>query len=122
MFDAGFLEMLVIAVIVLVIIGPERLPSIARKMGKWVAKARMIVNTTKADIERELHADEMRNMLIMQEEKIRNLQASVENSLNNVDSSIKKEVADAEALINADNKKEEQKNIESGKKNDANSE
>ena len=103
MFDAGFLELVVIGVIALVIVGPERLPGIARKVGRWVAKARAIVNTTKSDIERELRTDEMRNMLIMQEEKIRNLQSSVENSVNaagkQLDEAIKTEVADVENLV-----------------------
>jgi len=105
MFEAGFLEMLVIGVLALVIVGPERLPGIARKVGKWVAKARALVNTTKTDIERELRADEMRNMLVMQEEKIRNLQNSFDTSVNTagqqLDETIKKEVADAESLISS---------------------
>ena len=103
MFDAGFLELVVIGVVALVIVGPERLPGIARKVGKWIAKARALVNTTKSDIERELRTDEMRNMLIMQEEKIRNLQSSVESSISTagqqLDDKIKTEVADAEHLI-----------------------
>lgn len=120
--------MVVIAVIALVIVGPERLPGIARKMGKWVAKARALVNTTKSDIERELRADELRNMLIMQEEKIRNLQSSVENSVNTaaqkLDSTVKDEISEAEALLNSD---VDSGNInpkikDSGKKNDADSE
>jgi len=105
MFEASFLEMLVIGVLALVIVGPERLPGIARKVGKWVAKARALVNTTKTDIERELRADEMRNMLVMQEEKIRNLQNSFDTSVNTagqqLDETIKKEVADAESLISS---------------------
>jgi sec-independent protein translocase protein TatB len=103
MFDAGFLEMLVIGVIALVIVGPERLPGIARKVGKWIAKARALVNTTKSDIERELRTDELRNMLIMQEEKIRNLQSSVENTVNNtsqqVEQRVKEELAETETLL-----------------------
>lgn len=103
MFDAGFLEMIVIGVLALVIVGPERLPGIARKVGKWVAKARALVNTTKTDIERELRTDEMRNMLVMQEEKIRNLQSSFDTTVSTagqqLDDSIKKEVAEAENLI-----------------------
>ena len=103
MFDAGFLEMLVIGVLALVIVGPERLPGIARKAGKWIAKARALVNTTKTDIERELRTDEMRNMLVMQEEKIRNLQDSFDSSVNSageqLNETINKEVTDAENLI-----------------------
>lgn len=110
MFDAGFLELIVVGVIALVIVGPERLPGIARKVGKWVAKARALVNTTKSDIEREFRTDEMRNMLVMQEEKIRNLQTSVESSINTtgqrLGEKMKTEVADAEHLISSDSKSE----------------
>jgi len=105
MFDAGFLEMLVIGVLALVIVGPERLPGIARKVGSWLGKARALVNTTKADIERELRTDEMRNMLIMQEEKIRDLQTSVENSVNTASQQLKDrvndEISETETLLKA---------------------
>ena len=103
MFDAGFLEMIVIAIMALVIVGPERLPGIARKVGRWLAKARALVNTTKSEIERELRTDEMRNMLIMQEEKIRDLQNSVQNSVEdvsqNLNKHVKDEIAETEALL-----------------------
>ena len=119
MFDAGFLEMLVIGVLALVIVGPERLPGIARKAGKWIAKARALVNTTKTDIERELRTDEMRNMLVMQEEKIRNLQSSFDSSVNTagqqLNETINKEVTDAENLISPKLDKIKQ----SSEKNDA---
>ena len=121
MFDAGFLEMLVIAVLALVIVGPERLPGIARKVGKWVAKARALVNSTKSDIEREFRADEMRNMLIMQEEKIRNLQSSFDQSVDTagqqLNETINKEVTEAENLIAP----KENKTKHSSKKNEASS-
>lgn len=73
MFDAGFLEMLLIGVIALLVVGPERLPGIARKVGRFVGKARRFVASTRADIERELRTEEMRDMLGKQEEEIREL-------------------------------------------------
>jgi sec-independent protein translocase protein TatB len=94
MFDAGFLEIIVIAVIALVIVGPERLPSIARKVGGWLGKARALVNSTRSEIERELRTDEMRNMLIMQEEKIRDLQNSVQDSVDSASQHLNKQVTD----------------------------
>lgn len=99
MFDAGFLEMLVIGVIALVVVGPERLPGIARKVGKWVGKARVLVKNTRSDIEKEIRADEMRNMLIMQEEKIRSLQNSFERSVKDAEDKTQNAVDDASSQL-----------------------
>jgi len=57
MFDIGFAELLVIAVVALLVIGPERLPRVARTAGMWVGRARRFVSTVKADIDRELAAE-----------------------------------------------------------------
>lgn len=73
MFESSFFEMLVIGVIALLVIGPERLPGIARKAGRLVVKARAFVATTRNDIERELRTEEMRSILSKQEEEIRSL-------------------------------------------------
>ena len=53
MFDFGFSEMLVIGVIALVVLGPERLPVVARTAGEWVGKAQRFVAQVKSDIDRE---------------------------------------------------------------------
>lgn len=73
MFDSGFLEMLLIGVIALLVIGPERLPGIAAKAGKMVGKARAFVASTRSDIEREFQAEEMRSLLKKQEGEISEL-------------------------------------------------
>lgn len=73
MFDAGFLEMLLIGVIALLVIGPDRLPGIASKVGRWIGKARAFVANTRSDIERELRTEEMRQLLNKQESEIREL-------------------------------------------------
>lgn len=80
MFESGFLEMLLIGVIALLVVGPERLPRIARKAGEWLGKIRRFIASSKQDLERELRTEEMRNMLIMQEEKIRELQDSIKQT------------------------------------------
>lgn len=92
MFEAGFLEMLLIGVIGLLVVGPERLPKVARQIGTWIGKLRRFVSTTKQDLERELHADEMRNMLIMQEEKIRELQDSIKENTNSIKQELSQDV------------------------------
>lgn len=73
MFESSFLEMLVIGIVALLVIGPERLPTVARTVGRWIGKVRRFVATTRADLERELHTDELRDMLYKQEEELRNL-------------------------------------------------
>ncbi|HPE60517.1 MAG: twin-arginine translocase subunit TatB [Thiothrix sp.] len=73
MFESSFLEMLVVGIVALLVIGPERLPEIAAKAGRMVAKARAFVANTRQDIERELQTEEMRRLLNKQEEEIREL-------------------------------------------------
>jgi sec-independent protein translocase protein TatB len=63
MFDIGFWELILIAVVALVVIGPERLPGLARTAGMWIGKARRFLGSVRADIERELKADELRRIL-----------------------------------------------------------
>ena len=54
MFDVGFSELLVIAVVALLVLGPERLPKAARFAGLWVRRARAQWNSVKAEFERDL--------------------------------------------------------------------
>jgi sec-independent protein translocase protein TatB len=68
MFDIGFSELLVIAVVALLVIGPEKLPRVARTAGLWAGRARRFVASVKADIDRELAADELKKTLAKQAE------------------------------------------------------
>lgn len=63
MFDIGFWELTLIAVVALLVIGPERLPEVARKAGMWVGRMRRFVTNVKADIDRELRQEELRKAL-----------------------------------------------------------
>ncbi|HEY7841592.1 MAG TPA: Sec-independent protein translocase protein TatB [Gammaproteobacteria bacterium] len=57
MFDIGFWELVVIAVIALLVVGPERLPELVRETGRWVRAARRFVTDTRYQIEREFELD-----------------------------------------------------------------
>jgi sec-independent protein translocase protein TatB len=60
MFDVGFSELLIIAVVALLVLGPERLPKAARFAGLWVRRARAQWYSVKAELERELAAEDMK--------------------------------------------------------------
>jgi sec-independent protein translocase protein TatB len=60
MFDIGFSELLIIAVVALLVLGPERLPRAARLAGLWVRRARAQWYSVQADLERELAAEEFK--------------------------------------------------------------
>lgn len=63
MFDIGFTELLLVAVVALVVLGPERLPKAARFAGLWVRRARAQWYSVKSELERELAADELKRSL-----------------------------------------------------------
>ncbi|GMQ87281.1 MAG: hypothetical protein BMS9Abin08_0481 [Gammaproteobacteria bacterium] len=66
MFDIGFWELTIIGVVALLVIGPERLPRVARTTGLWLGRARRFVSSVKADIDREIAADELKKALAKQ--------------------------------------------------------
>ena len=63
MFDVGFSELFIIAVVALLVLGPERLPKAARLAGLWVRKARAQWYSVKSELERELAAEELKRAL-----------------------------------------------------------
>ncbi|PCH83504.1 MAG: twin-arginine translocase subunit TatB [Piscirickettsiaceae bacterium] len=60
MFDIGFLELCLIGIIALLVIGPEKLPRVARTVGLWLGKARGVIKTVKYDIDEQIRMDELR--------------------------------------------------------------
>jgi len=63
MFDIGFSELVLIAIVALLVIGPDRLPKVARTAGLWVGKMRGFVTSVKSDIDQELAASELKKIL-----------------------------------------------------------
>lgn len=66
MFDIGFWEIIFILMIILLVVGPERLPRIARTTGLWVGKMRGFVASVKADIDQELASEELKKAIAKQ--------------------------------------------------------
>ena len=63
MFDIGFWEILVIALVALIVVGPERLPKLIRVTGLWIGRAQASLHAIKTDISRELRAQELKDAL-----------------------------------------------------------
>jgi sec-independent protein translocase protein TatB len=85
MFDIGFSELMVIAVVALLVIGPERLPKVARTAGLLFGRLQRYVNDVKADINREMELDELRRL----RGEFENAAQSVQQSVNEVDQQVR---------------------------------
>ena len=80
MFDIGFSELLLIAVVALVVLGPERLPKAARFAGLWVRRARNQWDSVKQELERELHADEIKRQFREAQQSVQDTEAQLRAS------------------------------------------
>lgn len=69
MFDVGFSELILLAIVALVVLGPEKLPHAARMAGAWAGRIRRAVISVQADIENEVAAAEMRERIKQEMEK-----------------------------------------------------
>jgi sec-independent protein translocase protein TatB len=63
MFEIGFSELVMVGLVSLLVIGPERLPKVARLAGFWIGKTRNMVSNFKAEIKHELEAEEIRQIM-----------------------------------------------------------
>ncbi|MCK5662866.1 MAG: twin-arginine translocase subunit TatB [Thiotrichaceae bacterium] len=84
MFDSGFLELLIVGVIALLVVGPERLPEVAAKAGKFIGKMKAFVATTREDIEKEIRSEELQTMLNKQKDEISELRDMMQNTKSDV--------------------------------------
>jgi sec-independent protein translocase protein TatB len=90
MFDIGFSELMVIALVALIVIGPERLPRVARTLGHLAGRLQRYVADVKADINREVELEELRKM-----------RDSVQQSASSMESSFNAELRKTESDLNA---------------------
>ena len=88
MFDIGFGELLLIGVVALVVLGPERLPKAARFAGLWVRRARNQWDSVKQELERELHAEEIKRNLQDVRSSVNQAQARVREEMDHVQAGV----------------------------------
>ena len=89
MFDIGFSEIVVIGVVALVVIGPERLPKTARTLGHLFGRLQRYVAEVKADISREMELDELRKLQREMQGAARDFQQSVTTAANEMQSGLR---------------------------------
>ena len=80
MFDIGFWELVLIGVVALVVVGPERLPRLAYSAGKWLGKGRSMINSVKQEIDKEIKAEELKRILEEQKKSLNPIEEIVEET------------------------------------------
>ncbi|HLS54578.1 MAG TPA: Sec-independent protein translocase protein TatB [Zeimonas sp.] len=90
MFDFGFSEMVIVAIVGLVVLGPERLPKVARQAGQWLGKLQRYVADVKSDINRQMELDELRK-----------LQTEVTGAARDLETSLKSTVAETQSELDS---------------------
>src|SRR6202795_4584952 len=88
-FDIAFSEIVVIAVVALVVIGPERLPKVARTLGHMFGRLQRYVNEVKADINREMELDELRKLQSEVQSAARDIEQSVNNAAHEMETGVR---------------------------------
>jgi len=89
-FDIGFSELLIIGLIALIVIGPKRLPKVARTVGHFAGRLQRYVADVKADINREVELEELRKM-----------RDEVQKSASSFENSVQSELSRTEAELNS---------------------
>lgn len=97
MFDVAFSELIIIALVALVVIGPERLPRVARMAGHLLGRLQRYVSDVKADINREIQLEELKKMQQDVEASARSFESSVTQDLSSMESELNKALAQPEA-------------------------
>ncbi|QMU62068.1 MAG: twin-arginine translocase subunit TatB [Gammaproteobacteria bacterium] len=85
MFDFGFWELAIVMVIALLVVGPERLPALAGQIGKWVGKAKRMIASVRSDIESEIKAAELKEILEKQQGEIGELKEMLKGTQNEIE-------------------------------------
>ena len=102
MFDFGFSEMIIVAIVGLIVLGPERLPKVAKQAGQWLGKLQRYVADVKSDINRQMELDELRNLQSEVSGAARDLQESLQSTIAETRSQFDSITADLEGAGGAE--------------------
>ncbi len=95
MFDVSFSELMVIALVGLVVIGPERLPKVARTVGHLLGRLQRYVGDVKADINREMQLEDLKKLQAQVTDQVRDMERQVNDQLKSVETSLNESILTA---------------------------
>lgn len=98
MFDVGFPELVLVAIVGLLVIGPERLPEALRTLGLWLGRMRRSFMAVKSEIEKEIGMDEVRRQL--HNEAIMDEMKRIENEVRSTADDVRSSAADVRHTLN----------------------
>ncbi len=93
MFDIGFSELVVIGLVALIVIGPEKLPRVARTVGHLIGRLQRYVADVKSDINREVELDELRKMRDSVQQAAASIETSVTSGLTKTEEEINSSIS-----------------------------
>ena len=105
MFDIGFWELMIIGLVALLVVGPERLPKLAFTAGKWLGKGRSMLNAVKSEIDKEIKAEELKEILEKQKKQLNPLEEIIEetsSSVRELENEVGKSVREGETKFGSD--------------------
>lgn len=117
MFDLGFSELVLVALVALVVLGPERLPKAARFAGLWVRRARAQWYSVKSELERELAAEELKRNLDSVRTAATDFESQARSAVEDLDASVRKAEAGTRQALRA--LKDDLEGVEPGARGDA---
>ena len=85
MFDISFMEMLIVAIAALVVIGPERLPTVARQAGQWMSRMRRYIEDVKSDFSHQIDLAELKGIKNEVEDSARSLERGLNDARSSFD-------------------------------------
>jgi sec-independent protein translocase protein TatB len=101
MFDIGFTELLVIGVVALVVIGPERLPKVARTAGQWLGRLNRYVSQVKQDIDRDMRLEELRKMQQEMKDSAQKYEIMANETVHRVEETVAEETGQISKVMQA---------------------
>jgi sec-independent protein translocase protein TatB len=101
MFDIGFTELLIIGVVALVVIGPERLPKVARTAGQWLGRLNRYVSQVKQDIDRDMRLEELRKMQQEMKDSVQKYELMANETVHRVEETVAEEAGQISKVMQA---------------------
>lgn len=99
MFDFGFSEMMIVGVVALVVLGPERLPVVARTAGEWIGKAQRFVAQVKSDIDRETDLSELKKIQEQARALATDVKSTVEKAAGDIEENVTTAAGEVESAV-----------------------